>query len=136
MDTFATDSKTLLPHQQNLRGIVLALYLLFIAGFFTGMLTFVVAIIMGHVKKSDSVGTVYHSHITWFLTTCWVNVIAIFVLGPLLVFLFFLAFAKDTSGTAGFLLLSTVCGAIIIGMWSVYRIVKGIWLWSEARAVV
>lgn len=136
MDNLATDSNALQPHQQNLRGIVLALYLLFIAGFFTGTLTFIVALIMGHVKKNDAVGTVYHSHIIWFLNTCWTNILTIFVLGPLMVVLFFIAFANDSSGAAGFLFLACACGALIIAFWSIYRLFKGIWLWSEARAVV
>lgn len=131
-----TNSAQLPPHQQNLRGIVLALYLLFIAGFFTGMLTFVIALIMAHIKKNDAVGTIYRSHIGWFLTMCWVNVGMILVLGPAIVVLFMMLFAKDLGNSALFLLLACGCGALLVMFWTIYRLFKGIWLWSEARAVV
>lgn len=123
-------------HQENLRNIVLALYIMFVAGFFTGGLTFIVALIMAHVKKSDSVGTIYQSHVSSYLTVAWVNMGTIVIVGPLAFLLFVLMLSKDTGTLGAVLFVTSIAILLLVAMWSIYRICKGVLRWSEKRAVI
>ena len=122
--------------EEHLRSVVLGLYLLFIAGFFTAMLTTFIAIILAHVKKSDAQGSIYHSHIAWFLTTCWVNIAAFVVLVPSSVVLFFYTFTHSNNWLSVGIFVAGASFFVFLAFWDLYRIVKGIWRWSEQRAVV
>ena len=122
--------------QENLRNVVLALYIMYIAGFFTGGLTFIVALIMAHIKKNDSIGTIYHSHILWYLTVAWVNMGALFILAPLTVVVFFWMLAEYTGVVGAIFLLPCIGLLVLIPIWSIYRICKGLLRWSERREIV
>lgn len=122
--------------EEHLRSIVLALYLLFIAGFFTALLTTFIAIVVAHVKKSDAQGSIYHSHIAWFLTTCWVNIGAFLVLAPASVLLFFYSFTHSNNWPMVAIFVVGAAAFVGLAFWDLYRLVKGLWRWSEKRAVV
>ena len=121
--------------EEHLRSVVLCLYLLFIAGFFTAMLTTFIAIIIAHVKKSDAQGSIYLGHIVWFLTTCWVNIGAFLLGAPLTVMLFFYMSTHNNWLAAG-IFVAGASSLVFLAFWDLYRIVIGIWRWSEERAVV
>lgn len=91
----------------TLRTIVIAGYALQAAGFITGGLGNLVAVILAYVKRDDARGTQYEEHLRWQINTFWL-------------------------GLAGFAL-GTLTWIILIGIpilfattvWLIYRIIKG-----------
>ena len=83
-------------------------------GFFTGI-AWIVAVVMDYVKVDDTKGTWLESHFAWQIKTFWVS-LAGSILGWLTVWILI-----------GWLLL------FAIGVWAIYRIVKG-WLALNDRA--
>jgi uncharacterized membrane protein len=70
---------------KSLRTVTIAVYALQAAGFVTGGLGFLVAIVMNYVKKEEVAGTPYESHFRWQIRTfwfglLWVGLCALFVL--------------------------------------------------------
>ena len=100
MTAVATDDK-------KLRDLALLVYILQAVGFLIG-LTWIVAVIVNYVKRSDVRGSWIESHFGWQITTFWVGLIG-FVVGALTVFL-----------VIGWLIL------VVIWVWAIYRIVKGL----------
>ena len=135
MNTSIPNDEPVLVHQKNLRQTVLILYLLFIAGLFTGMLTALLAMILAYVKKKDAAGTMYSSHINWLITVCWTNIIIMPITGLIIMLLFFMLYSNGNNWSAGILFLTGACMFIGVILWSIYRIVKGLLRWSGNRAV-
>lgn len=161
MITPETESKPLMPRQQSLQSIVLAMYLLTLAaGFFastlmlmlafgvsqnmtsefailalvflTILIAFIVLVIMGYTKKKYSADTIYYNHMLWFINTCWISIGALVVLIPSTIMLFLTSLFRVN--IAGWGLLVCLSSAPII--WSAYRVIKGIRSWSAERPVV
>ncbi len=84
------------------------IYALQALSFFLGI-TFIVAVIINYVKKSDVAGTWLESHFKWQIRTFWFAVLwsVIGLIGALYIVGYFLLIAN--------------------GIWVIYRIVKG-WL--------
>ena len=120
-------------HLAKSRNVVLALYILFISGLFTGGLTLIASLILGHMKESGSVGTIYNSHIRAYLKVVWVDMGAFFLV-PLAGLSFFFTLSTY-AGIALGVALTSVCLLIGIALWSIYRIVKGLWCWYKVHAV-
>ena len=94
--------------EQN-KSITQIIYGLYAAGFLTGGLTSIAAIILNYVKREDVAGTLYESHFRWQIRTFWFSLL-FSVIGWI-----------TTIILIGFLiLLATV-------IWVIYRIVVG-WL--------
>ena len=72
-----------LTREQILRKVTLFDYALHIASPFTLFLLSVVAVIINYVKRPDSVGTIYHSHMEWMLSTFWWGIFWMVVTGGL-----------------------------------------------------
>lgn len=137
MNTTLSDSNVPVQKEKNIRHVVLALYIMYIAGLFTAGLSFFVALILAHVKKSASMGTIYQSHIVSFLKVVWIN-IAVFFSFPVgfsLYLYFGSGYAPDTN-ISTFSFLAWLCASIIVSFWSLYRIAKGVRRWFESRAVI
>jgi uncharacterized membrane protein len=91
----------------TLRTVTIAGYALQAAGFITGGLGNLVAVVLAYVKRDDARGTEYEPHLRWQINTFW-------------------------GGLAGFAL-GVVTWILLIGMaiffattvWLIYRIVKG-----------
>jgi uncharacterized membrane protein len=94
---------------KSLRTVTFAVYVLQAAGFITGGLGFIVAIVMNYVKKDEVAGTPYESHFRWQIRTFWFGLLwaALGVITVVLVVGFAVLFANT--------------------VWIIYRIVKG-WL--------
>ncbi|HWA37026.1 MAG TPA: DUF4870 domain-containing protein [Burkholderiales bacterium] len=93
---------------KSLRTLTMVIYGLQAAGFFIG-LTWIVAVVMNYVKREEVAGTVLESHFAWQIRTFWWG-LAGAVLGALLMIVLI-----------GWLVW------VAVGIWLIYRIVKG-WL--------
>ena len=127
--------------EKSLRKTVLLVYLLFIAGLFTGPLTPLIGMVLAYIKKNDAAGTIYRSHINWILTICWTVAVRIPLIGLVTAALLFVIDDSGGSryGSTGnllmiwFLFMLCIFAGVIV--WSMYRIIKGFWRWSEERPV-
>ncbi|MDR2174105.1 MAG: hypothetical protein LBE32_07905 [Burkholderiales bacterium] len=91
-------------------------------------LTAIVAIVMNYVKKDDMRGSLYESHFRWQINTFWFTLLWLFlsvlIALPLIVlFLLGLVFLYWPA----FILL------IVVFIWYVYRIVKGVLRLTEKK---
>lgn len=88
-----------------------------IVGSFIFGLPSIVAVIMNYVRRADARGTYLESHFTWQIRTFWyallLTVIVFVLSGPLM--LIFVGF------------LTAAAGVLAIGVWIVYRVIRG-WL--------
>lgn len=93
----------------TLRTVAVAGYALQAAGFITGGLGNLVALVLAYVKRDDARGTAYEPHLRWQINTFWGALVG-YVLGTL---------------TWLILIGMLICFATTV--WLIYRIVKG-WL--------
>jgi uncharacterized membrane protein len=93
----------------TLRTVAVAGYALQAAGFITGGLGNLVAVVLAYVKRDDARGTPYEPHLRWQINSFW-GALAGYVLGTI---------------TWLILIGMVVCFATTV--WLIYRIVKG-WL--------
>lgn len=97
------------PNPDSLKNIVTAGYALQAAGFITGGLGNLVAVVLAYIKRDEAAGTALEPHFRWQINTFW---------GALL-------------GTViGYLTLIILIGFVILFatmVWLIYRIAKG-WL--------
>ncbi len=88
-----------------------------VVGSFVFGIPSIVAVIMNYVRRADARGTYLESHFTWQIRTFWYAVLwtALVLLfsGPLM--LVFVGF------------LTAAVGVFVIGLWIVYRVIRG-WL--------
>jgi uncharacterized membrane protein len=94
--------------EQN-KSITQIIYGLYAAGYFTGGVTSIAAIIMNYVKRDDVAGTLYESHFRWQIRTFWFSILWAVVSAILMVVVI------------GFI------GWIALFIWGIYRVVVG-WL--------
>jgi len=96
-----------------------------IVGSFVFGIPSIVAVIMNYARRSDARGTYLESHFTWQIRTFWFAVLwALIVWGlslPLMLIF------------VGFLMLPV--GLVLVGVWVVYRVVRG-WLALRDRRPV
>ncbi|MBX9849496.1 MAG: DUF4870 domain-containing protein [Rhodocyclaceae bacterium] len=93
----------------SLKNIATAGYALQAAGFVTGGLGNLVAVVLAYVKRDDARGTAYAEHLRWQINTFWGTLVGM-VLGWLTIIVLI-----------GFAIL------FVTTIWLIYRIVKG-WL--------
>ncbi|QXR36895.1 hypothetical protein EGK70_005085 [Alcaligenes aquatilis] len=101
----------------NLRKLTLINYALYILSMFGGI-TALVAIIINYIKRDEVRGTYLESHFDWQIRTFWwglVGVVLSFLLMAILV---------------GFVTI------VIVGVWIVYRLVKGLLALNDGKAIV
>lgn len=94
--------------EQSLRLVLHINYLLQALAFFT-LVTFIASVIIAYIKMGDAKETYLESHFRWQIATFWWSLFW-GVLGMALIFLF-----------VGYIIL------FVVGIWLIYRIVKG-WL--------
>jgi uncharacterized membrane protein len=94
--------------EQN-KSITQVIYGLYAAGYLTGGLTSIAAIILNYVKRDDVAGSMYESHFRWQMRTFWFTLLWGVISSILIVVV------------VGFF------GWIALGIWGIYRIVVG-WL--------
>ena len=95
-------------NDDSIRTITIIVYALQAASFLVGF-TFIAAIILNYIKKSEAEGTLYESHFRWQIRTFWFSLLW---------------------GAIGFVLVFIVIGYFVLlanAIWIIYRIIKG-WL--------
>ncbi|MBK8073270.1 MAG: hypothetical protein IPK34_15215 [Ramlibacter sp.] len=98
----------------SLRQITLVIYILYALAWLTGI-TAIIAIVINYIKREDAEGTLYESHFTWQIRTFWWG-LGWSILGGITAII-----------GVGFIVL------VVVGIWSIYRIVKG-WLnWNDSK---
>ena len=83
-------------------------WVLYIASYFTVMLTSIAGLIIAYVKRDDLVGTPYASHMTSAIRTFWISLI-VGVIGIILCF-FLIGFAV----------------LFLLGIWQLFRAIRGL----------
>jgi len=96
------------PAAASVREVATAVYALQAASFIVGI-TFIVAVIVNYVKRDDARGTRVESHFRWQIRTFWFGL------------LWSLVGSLTAVVGVGYLIL------LGVGVWIIYRIVKG-WL--------
>jgi uncharacterized membrane protein len=88
-----------------------------VVGSFVFGIPSIVAVIMNYVRRSDARGTYLESHFTWQIRTFWYALLmsALVVLMSLPLMLVVIGF------------FTAAAGVFVIGLWIVYRVVRG-WL--------
>jgi uncharacterized membrane protein len=93
---------------QSIKSMTTLVYALQAASFLIGI-TYLAAIVLNYIKKSETSGTIYESHFRWQIRTFWFSVLW---------------------GIIGFATLLVIIGYVILlvnAIWIIYRIIKG-WL--------
>jgi uncharacterized membrane protein len=83
-------------------------WVLFIASYFTAMMTGIVAVIIAYLKRGDLAGTPFESHMTSAIRTFWISLIV---------------------GIIGFVLVFVGIGFVILGLlalWQLFRVIRGL----------
>jgi uncharacterized membrane protein len=100
---------------QSNKTLTWVIYGLYAAGFLSGGLTSIVAIILNYVKRGDVAGSYLESHFTWQIRTFWISLIV------------------------GFVLTFVVIGLLVMlldAVWVIYRLVIGGLKLSENKPIV
>jgi uncharacterized membrane protein len=93
----------------SMKKLTSIIYALYAVSVFFGI-TFVIAVIMNYVKRSDVKGTWLESHFNWQIRTFWVSLVG---------------------GAIGFATIIFFVGWVIlavVGVWFLYRVIKG-WMY-------
>jgi uncharacterized membrane protein len=95
------------------------------------------AVILNYVKRSEARGTWLESHFRWQIRTFWVAFVsacAVVAMGAgLLLTALMRQSAPSSEMTAGFVLWGFAW--VALGVWAIYRVVRGWWALSNRRAV-
>jgi len=117
--TSTTTPEAAPAREDTLRKITLFDYALHLISPFTLMTFTVIALIINYVKRPDSVGTVFHSHMDYMIRTCWWTLFWIVVTSII---------AFVTLGVFSFV------GVFPI-IWYMYRMIKGLMRAIDTRAI-
>lgn len=105
--------------EDTLRKITLFDYALHLLSPFTFMTLSVIALIINYVKRPDSVGTVFHSHMNFMIRTCWWTLFWIVITWVI---------AFITLGIFGWVTIFPV-------LWYMYRMIKGLLRAVDSRPI-
>lgn len=97
------------------RTLTLVVYLLYLAGYLTGI-TWLIAILINHLKYADMRGSWLEDHFRWQIRTFWYTVLWA-AIGSLL-----------TLVLVGFVILA------VLTVWNIYRLVKGLLRLLDGRS--
>ena len=100
--------------QSDQKTLVIVTYILFILGIVNG-LTALVGVIIAHLKRSGSSGTVWHSHYDNMILVFWLSLV-VFIVGWILQWILI-----------GFIVLG------VLAIWYLYRAIRGLILAGEGR---
>jgi uncharacterized membrane protein len=95
---------------RGLRTLTHVLYALYAVHWLTGGITGLIAVIINYVKRSDAAGTPYEAHFDWQIRTFWYGLAGYLI------------------GLALIIVLIGVPVLWAVGIWMLYRIIKG-WLY-------
>ena len=98
--------------------MALLVYVLQGLGFFTGGVTYIVAIVINYIKMDEVRGTWIEGHFRWQMNTFWYG-----LLWSIVGFLFWL------------ILMGWLASAIV-SIWMIYRIIKGALYLNDDKAII
>ena len=98
----------------SLRQLTLIIYILYALSWVAGI-SAIVAIVINYIKREDVAGTLYESHFAWQIRTFWWG-LAWAVVGGITLLI-----------GVGFVILP------VLGIWVIYRMVKGLLFWHEHK---
>lgn len=98
------------------RNTVHAAYGLYALSLFLGA-PLLAGVVIAYLKRRDAAGTFYRSHVDWLIRTFWIAVVVAII------------------GTVLSIVLIGVPILVLLGVWFVYRVVKGWLLLAEDRPV-
>ncbi len=98
----------------SLRQLTLIIYILYALSWVAGI-SAIVAIVINYIKREDVAGTLYESHFAWQMRTFWWG-LAWAVVGVVTLLI-----------GVGFIILA------VLGIWMIYRMVKGLLFWNEYK---
>jgi uncharacterized membrane protein len=90
----------------------------FVATAFIFGLPSIVAVVMNYIRRGDARGTHLESHFSWQLRTFWFAALWIVLVG---------VFSAPLVLALGLGVLTWILGIAVVGLWVVYRVVRG-WL--------
>ncbi|HET8726685.1 MAG TPA: hypothetical protein VFO41_04150 [Alphaproteobacteria bacterium] len=99
-----------------LRNAMHAVYALYAASFLFGV-TALAGVIIAYLKRRDAAGTIYASHVDWTIRTFWIAFLGVIV------------------GTILSLIVIGVPILFLVGIWAIYRTVKGWVRLAEERPI-
>jgi uncharacterized membrane protein len=112
------------PHQdgggrgtEGERNVVIIAYILHALGVLTAGVITIAAVILGHLKVNDTNSAFIRSHHRWLLRTFWWGLLWYLICGALL------------------LIFVGAIGYVILAVWWIYRIVRGLLAFAEGRAM-
>lgn len=108
------------PMKLDIKNITWIIYGLWVGGFLIHFLP-LIAIIVLFIKRKDAAGTMYASHFEWILRTFAISM-------AVAVVMIILGAGLGMMGIVPFI-------AIPLGLWGLYRLVKGVLRLAENRAI-
>ena len=105
-----------MTNTDSLKQYNLLTYILYFVGFAVGI-TGLIAIIMNYIKRDEMRGTWLESHVDWQIKTFWWS-----LLGYVLSFILL------------FVLIGYITGLIVL-VWHVYRLIKGVIALNDNKAI-
>jgi uncharacterized membrane protein len=109
-----------LPTQQaDLRTLTHVLYGLHLLSWFSAGIFSVVAMIINYIKRPDLPNEFFRSHFRWQARTFWFTLLWLAVTSPLFLLFWF----------------PGVGAWFLVGLWYLYRFVRGWWAFIENRAM-
>jgi len=100
------------------KNIALLVYVLQGLGFFTGGVTYIIAIVINYIKLEEVRGTWLEGHFRWQMNTFWYG-----LLWSIVALLFWL------------ILMGWLASAIV-SIWMIYRIIKGALYLNDDKAII
>jgi uncharacterized membrane protein len=104
--------------RSNLTLLMHIMYGLHTASWFSGGVFSVIAIILNYAKRADLPDEFFRSHFRWQARSFWFTLLWLVIAAPLWTLLWPGAFAYS-----------------IVGLWYLYRFVRGWWSFTEGRAM-
>ena len=100
------------------KNMALLVYVLQGLGFFTGGVTYIVAIVINYIKMDEVRGTWIEGHFRWQMNTFWYGLLWSIV------------------GLLFWLILMGWLASAIVSIWMIYRIIKGALYLNDDKAII
>jgi len=81
----------------------------------------IVGVIINHIKRGDTRGTWVESHHRWMMRTFWFGLLWSIVIG--------------ITAVIPFVNVLSIIGLIAVGIWYIYRVVRGLLAYSDGKAM-
>lgn len=110
----STPAQALTPADERHRNVTLVAYILMGLGVVVP-LTSLFAVIICHIKRRETEGTIYESHMIWLIRTFWWTALGMII-----------------AAVTMFILIGALVG-LVVGVWFIYRVVKGFLAFNDRR---